>query len=63
MVLEYPNVLKLYIARAVRDTAIILLVMIRAKRVENPVILLRLIFPLMKETTIHITARPRKKGV
>jgi hypothetical protein len=45
------------------EMAIILLVSMRVKRVVKPVILVRLIFPLMNETIIHITARPIKKGV
>jgi hypothetical protein len=63
IVLEYSSVRKLYITSAVIEMAIMLLVMIRAKSVEKPVILLRLIFPLINETIIHIMARPRKKGV
>jgi hypothetical protein len=63
MVLEYPYDLKVYIARAVIEIAMILLARMREKSVVNPVILVRLIFPFMKETMIHISARPRKKGV
>src|ERR1035437_8230086 len=53
----------LYIARAVIEIAIILLVRTLVKSVVKLMILPRCIFPLTSETTIHIRARPRKNGV
>ena len=63
MVLEYSIALILYIARAVIETAIILLVRTLVKSVVKLMILPQFIFPLTSETMIHIRARPMKNGV
>ena len=63
MVLEYWIALMLYIARAVIETAMILLVSTLVKRVVKLIILPRCIFPFITEMIIHIMANPRKNGV
>jgi hypothetical protein len=62
MVLEYSIARILYIARAVIEIAIILLVRILVNNVEKLMILPRCILPLISETIIHIRASPRKNG-